>query len=502
MAITQLPPAPQRLTPADFVQKADDHVASLTQFVTETNAEIIIINNNAISASNSAASAEASASVAESISNFKGDWSILAGALNVPSSVRHNDTFWQLLNNLVDVTLSEPGITGDWQAIFNGNNVNYTELNNPILHILKKNKQADTLAGTFTTLRSTIATFVGRYGIVKTSSIDTIREESIGYLLEGTSTNLILFSEELDNAVWTKIVIGSSTAPIVTPNFAIGPDGNMTAARVQFSIASDDIANRSLLRQLITTTANANLSVYFKRNTGVDQQIHLDTRGSTSTALVVTDKWTRFNSTQFDFGENSSWGIELRGGTGGTDLTSDILVALVSVVEHEFPTSYIKTTTAAATRTSDLVSVQVNGNFISQTQGDHTQTFTFTPLGRDGDTRLYTALSVLGQSFRYLLGLEADGSVSYRDGGEFAIDTGATVFGITSKIAFVTENGVMKTYLNGEFVESVANTVLDELDPDNILYIGHSNGLFNYYGHMLGFKVYDFALNPDQIRFL
>lgn len=61
--------------------------------------------------------AEAQAEIVTSAANFKGQWSTLAGALNVPASVFHNDQYWQLLNDLTDVTLSEPGVSGDWAKI-------------------------------------------------------------------------------------------------------------------------------------------------------------------------------------------------------------------------------------------------------------------------------------------------------------------------------------------------------------------------------------------------
>ena len=48
--------------------------------------------------------------------NFKGAWSALTGALAKPASVFHNGAFWALLNNLADVTASQPGVTSDWQV--------------------------------------------------------------------------------------------------------------------------------------------------------------------------------------------------------------------------------------------------------------------------------------------------------------------------------------------------------------------------------------------------
>lgn len=58
------------------------------------------------------------ADLAESYANYAGIWSNLSGPLNVPASVFHNDTFWMLLDDLADVTTSEPtGANPDWAAI-------------------------------------------------------------------------------------------------------------------------------------------------------------------------------------------------------------------------------------------------------------------------------------------------------------------------------------------------------------------------------------------------
>ena len=44
-------------------------------------------------------------------------WASLTGALAKPASVSHNGLLWGLLNNLADVTTSEPGVTADWEEI-------------------------------------------------------------------------------------------------------------------------------------------------------------------------------------------------------------------------------------------------------------------------------------------------------------------------------------------------------------------------------------------------
>ena len=72
------------------------------------------------SATGAAASASSAATAAlnsAAAANFKGNWSSLTGALNKPASVQHNGALWALLNNLGNVTASQPGVSADWVVV-------------------------------------------------------------------------------------------------------------------------------------------------------------------------------------------------------------------------------------------------------------------------------------------------------------------------------------------------------------------------------------------------
>jgi hypothetical protein len=64
-----------------------------------------------------AVAAEDSALAANAAANFKGNWSSLTGVLAKPAAVWHSSTIWALLNDLADVTTSQPGVSGDWVEI-------------------------------------------------------------------------------------------------------------------------------------------------------------------------------------------------------------------------------------------------------------------------------------------------------------------------------------------------------------------------------------------------
>ena len=69
---------------------------------------------DALASKNAAALSEANAAAS---ANFKGAWSSLTGAIAKPASVSHNGAYWALLNNLADVTASQPGVTADWAFV-------------------------------------------------------------------------------------------------------------------------------------------------------------------------------------------------------------------------------------------------------------------------------------------------------------------------------------------------------------------------------------------------
>lgn len=139
--ITPLPvPVPQRSDPINFAARADTFLAALPTFASETNVVASEVNTNAATATSQAGiavtaanNATSAASQAIAAANFKGEWSTLTGALNKPACVKHNGRFWLLLNNLTNVTTSQPGVSADWTSIDAGT---------PITQVITSNTNA------------------------------------------------------------------------------------------------------------------------------------------------------------------------------------------------------------------------------------------------------------------------------------------------------------------------------------------------------------------------
>ena len=106
-------PNKDTMTADEFDTAANDWVdywtntvpSEINTWASEANALKTDVNN-----------AEAAALAA---ANFKGNWSSLSGALNMPASVYHSSKFWMLMEDLEDVEQSEPSsANSDWQEMY------------------------------------------------------------------------------------------------------------------------------------------------------------------------------------------------------------------------------------------------------------------------------------------------------------------------------------------------------------------------------------------------
>ncbi len=132
--ITPLPAVPDANDgPDTFTEDADAFLGALPAWANQVNASGAYIDLVAAAVDSDASAAEdsatdsalsasqsaASAAIAVTAVNFKGLWSSLTGALAVPASVYHNSQYWQLLENVADVTAETPGVSTKWALAVN-----------------------------------------------------------------------------------------------------------------------------------------------------------------------------------------------------------------------------------------------------------------------------------------------------------------------------------------------------------------------------------------------
>jgi len=259
--------------------------------------------------------------------------------------------------------------------------------------------------------RSTTATYVGSDGYIKTAAINTPRFEydSVslaprGLLLEGPRTNLILYSEQFNNAAWT---LASGT---VTANNAIAPDGTLSADKLvasstavpyldqAHSIVSGstytysifvESAEITLVSMLLYGTyfnsGGANLVTSFNLSTGA-------ITAQTTTGATITNfgnGWWRISITHTATASGAANHQILRF-TNAPTAGQGLYAWGAQVEEAFFPSSYIQTTSAQVTRAADIMAItgsnftpwynQANGAFVISTdsfKADNTANTTY-----------------------------------------------------------------------------------------------------------------------------
>ena len=184
-------------------------------------------------------------------------------------------------------------------------------------------------------------------------------------LLEKQSTNLQLYSQELDNAYWNTYNL------TVTGNNGISPDGTQNADTLTF----DANATARLEKPVGGTyeSQTHTVSVYAKVTSGTQQFrlkcTHANVADYYSSDLTVTTEWQRFTFTQ-TFGASVGTGIVsgVINSSSGT-AKSILFYGFQLEANSSYATSYIPTTSSSATRVADVAFKTSASALIGTSQG-------------------------------------------------------------------------------------------------------------------------------------
>lgn len=178
-------------------------------------------------------------------------------------------------------------------------------------------------------------------------------------LVELVPYNLLSWSEQVDNAYWIKTTNsaswqGTGSAPVITANYGIAPNGTMTSDRVQLNLNGGTTSNdRSGYYASITvSTPNTyGCSIYIKPLNGEDiNSIMINPVGILAAAgaetsqsyEVLADGWYRITRVATTASTIGTFRIQLFGNNGLNSL--DCLIWGAQLVEGTEPLDYLPTT--------------------------------------------------------------------------------------------------------------------------------------------------------------
>ena len=392
-------------------------------------------------------------------------------------------------------------------------------LTSPLLDLpLKNSLSMKAGAGVVTFTRSTTATYIDRYGVLKTAAVDEPRFEKDGLLLEGTSTNLTLYSEDSTN--WTIVGATLTANSIVSPDNinttgtlgVVTSDGDLGVVSAKPYSTSGDVVgdryscsvfvkkyNHSIITFNCYKSGQVEANVDFNFDTGLAYD-------NTVKVKKLANGWFRLEYTiEIEAGDEADNSINNRiwvSSRSADKVAGNGCYMMGWQIEKlPFASSYIPTVDAAVTRAADDLIIPYNNN-IDSLYSDKTYSVDFTPLGRNSISNM-----VLFETFYYAynlarINISETKVVIYSAAA--AIVGGNIDYSRKNNLTIeYTEDSRLKVFSDGVKGNEVAFTYHTPTASNTDIHLGSRiNGTDRYYGHITNFKIFDFLLTDTEVSLL
>ena len=189
-------------------------------------------------------------------------------------------------------------------------------------------------------------------------------------LLEKQSTKLLLQSEDFTftSGIWLSANGGGTASVSVTANYGVSPDGTQNADRIQLNKGNTGYAE---IYQLFSTTISSTYTqtLWLKSLSGTPK-INFGYTGTTRGTITLTTEWQRYEFTYNSGGNPNGLALTLFDGFDPSTAQSiDVLAWGAQAEQSSYPTTYIPTTSASATRVADECKKSGIGALIGGTSG-------------------------------------------------------------------------------------------------------------------------------------
>ena len=367
--------------------------------------------------------------------------------------------------------------------------------------------------GDFTFSRGSAATRINKDGLIETVAsgvsrlnyplIDGVVNGCPSHLLEPTRSNLIPYSEDFSQTTWQKQSAGVASAPIVTSNYAISPDGTLNADRVIFDInggtTSSDFSQ--LTDPVSTNIGDVTSSIWIKSNTSSNYNMSFVDPTGNYVSIVVTTEWQRFYVTSTTVSSTSSIKLRLRGNESTSDY-ADMSLWGAQLEQGSYATSYIPTSGSSVTRVAETANGAGDASTFNDSEG--VLMVEISALANDGRIALNNGTTSRNVRFVYNANANRIDGIVYNGANQFSSNYVLPTQGSFNKISLKYKPSDFALWVNGFKVGSLVGSgttftegTLSELDFD-----AGSNGLIPFYGKTKQIQYFDSALNDSDLETL
>jgi len=387
----------------------------------------------------------------------------------------------------------------------------FGNLDSPLLHLpLKKNLLTAQGQSVCTFTRASAATYVDRYGMLKSVAADIPRFTADGLLIEGASTNLLTYSEQFDNGAWVKTRASVSANTTST----LDPFGTNMADKL---VEDTSISNSHYIGQNIGVTSGTSytLSIFVKAaertqaclgNVSANKFAYFDlaagnvissTSGVSAEIKQLANGWFRCSMNYTSSATaTQSHGILtcINGNLGYTgDGTSGLYIFGAQLEAMPFATSYIPTTTASLSRAADNVFFSYSDNFPAPTSA-LSLIADVSRLGSIGNSLSQYVYKVVGESNRIYVDNAGGNSEIYA--GSYASFSAPPA--IKHRIAHIVDASNQSLYVDGVLKKTTARGAVS--GSATVVALGSNGSAQHLFGTISNLRIYDRALTAEEVR--
>ena len=341
----------------------------------------------------------------------------------------------------------------------------------------------------FNVERDSIATRVNKEGLIEVVGHDKLRidytdsDKGVA-LLENSSTNLVTYSEDFTQSVWTK------TNGTVSSNQAISPDGTNNSTLY----TSTNSSNRLEINFSSPSTIRT-FSIYIKSFNNNHVKGRITFSGLNDFNFTSTNEWQRISTTRDVSGDTFKCSLRL------TNSDDSILVFGAMLEEQSFSTSYIPTSGSAVTRAADVANNAGNSEVFSDTQG--VLFANIAALANDGTFKL-TSISDGSTSNRITLGYSNTDNKLYiqvHSGGVAQVNFSYSIANslLYSKLALSYKLNNVIIWVNG--IKGTSDTSANMPNGLSEFNFNYTNNL-PFYGKTKEIGYYDEILTDSELEYL